>query len=74
MLEMTHLRLQSLDLDVIDESAASVIAKSLLRSEVIEFWEQQGLAKSLLWSVEPEISFEKRSHQASKASSEPCAQ
>jgi hybrid polyketide synthase/nonribosomal peptide synthetase ACE1 len=59
MLEMTHLRLQSLDLDVIDKSAAPVIAKSLLRFEVTEFWEQQGLAKSLLWSVEPEIAYEK---------------
>jgi len=57
-LEMTHLRLQSLDFDAIDGSTASLVAKSLLRFEATEVWEQQGLAKNLLWSVEPEISYE----------------
>ncbi|KAH3986904.1 bifunctional polyketide synthase/nonribosomal peptide synthetase phmA [Parastagonospora nodorum] len=60
-LEMTHLRLQSLDFDVIDSSTAVIMAKSLLRFEATEAWEQQGLAKNLLWSVEPEMSYEKGS-------------
>ncbi|KAI1174428.1 PKS-NRPS hybrid [Nemania sp. FL0916] len=58
-IEMTHLRLQSLDLDTLDGSTAAVIAKSLLRFEATEIWEQKGVAKNLMWSVEPEICYEK---------------
>lgn len=58
-LEMTHLRLQSLDFDVVDKYTGLLMVKSLLQFEATEVWEQQGLAKNLLWSVEPEISYEK---------------
>lgn len=58
-LEMTHLRIQSLDFDVVDGCTAATIAKSLLRFEVTEVWEQQGVARNMLWSVEPEVCYEK---------------
>ncbi|XTI91351.1 polyketide synthetase, partial [Cenococcum geophilum] len=58
-LEMTHLRLQSLDFDSTSEPTADIIATKLLQFEVTELWEQKGEAKNLLWSVEFEIAFEK---------------
>jgi len=63
VLEMTHLRLQSLDIDVLGGGSAAAIAKSLLRFEATEIWEQEGVAKNLLWSVEPEICYEKSNFQ-----------
>jgi len=57
-LEMSHIRFQSLDLDAIRESTASVLARKLLQFEASEIWEQTGQAKNLLWSTEVELSYE----------------
>ncbi|KAK5996028.1 Polyketide synthase-nonribosomal peptide synthetase phmA [Cladobotryum mycophilum] len=56
-LEMTHLRLQSLDFDAATEPSAKNIMERLLQFEAVGVWEQDGEASNLLWSVEPEIAF-----------------
>nr|A0A7L8UVC9.1 RecName: Full=Polyketide synthase-nonribosomal peptide synthetase ffsA; Short=PKS-NRPS ffsA; AltName: Full=Cytochalasans biosynthesis cluster protein ffsA [Aspergillus flavipes]QOG08944.1 FfsA [Aspergillus flavipes] len=57
-LEMTHLRLQSLDFDVETEPSAPTIMQRLLQFEAMAQWEQSGESKDLLWSVEPEIGYD----------------
>lgn len=54
VLEMSHLRLQFLDFDVLGSASSKLIAEGLLRFEFAEGWEQS----SLLWITEPELSYE----------------
>lgn len=57
-LEMPHLRLQFLGFSFADEVAADIIAEKILLLEAYDSWEQMG-NQNLLWTVEPEITYEK---------------
>ncbi|KAI9693988.1 MAG: putative Hybrid PKS-NRPS biosynthetic cluster [Bathelium mastoideum] len=59
ILEMTHLRLQYLNFESASELATDVIMGKLLQLEATELWNQSGGATKLLWSVEPELTFDK---------------
>lgn len=61
VLEMTHLRLQYLDVESLDDVDAEVFSEKLLQLEATEQWEQQGPQNSLLWYTESEIGLKKGS-------------
>lgn len=56
--EMAHVRLQILDLPSPDALDASLVSQDFLRLLGTGGWEEQGLLNGILWSVEPEISYE----------------
>lgn len=56
--EMAHVRLQILDFPSPDALDASLIAQDFLRLLATGIWEEQGHLNDLLWSNEPEISYE----------------
>jgi hybrid polyketide synthase/nonribosomal peptide synthetase ACE1 len=59
--ETPHLRLQFLGFSIPVEVAADIIAEKILQLEVYDTWEQLG-HQNMLWSVEPEITYEKGSY------------
>ncbi|KAI9771201.1 MAG: putative Hybrid PKS-NRPS biosynthetic cluster [Geoglossum umbratile] len=63
ILEMSHLRLQFLDINSSERPDAVSLAEALLRFEAIDAWNQQGLLQNpLLWTVEPELAIESGQH------------
>lgn len=56
--EMSHVRLQLLDIPSTGALDASFISRHLLRLLVTQRWEEEGLIEDILWSVEPEICHE----------------
>ncbi|KAJ4311440.1 hypothetical protein N0V94_007953 [Neodidymelliopsis sp. IMI 364377] len=55
--ELTHVQLQILDLASSDSLDARLISEHLLRLLVTEQWKELGQLDSLLWSLEPEVSY-----------------
>ncbi|KAJ4982700.1 beta-ketoacyl synthase domain-containing protein [Stagonosporopsis vannaccii] len=54
--EMSHIRLQILDVSSTEALDTAVISESFLRLLVTGKWEDEGRLADMLWSVEPEIS------------------
>lgn len=57
--EMTHIRLQIIDFPSPSALDAKPVVKEFLRLERTAIWEEQGRLNDILWSVEPEIAYEK---------------
>ncbi|RFU80561.1 acyl transferase acyl hydrolase lysophospholipase [Trichoderma arundinaceum] len=58
VLEMSHLRFQFLDLDASSSADPKILAESLLRFEFVDIWEQTPQADDMLWTTEPELSYQ----------------
>ena len=58
VLEMSHVRLQFLDVDQSVSVKAQTLAEMLLRLEVTDQWEREGTNDDLLWTTEPELALE----------------
>lgn len=56
--EMQQLRMQLLDLDILDDTSVSMIAKLLLQSQVLARRTTVPQASDILWSFEPEFLME----------------
>ncbi|KAI2635278.1 hypothetical protein GGS21DRAFT_489941 [Xylaria nigripes] len=54
-LEMTHLRMQSIDFHSFEEINYRIVAKKLLQLEAWCSWEDTNQTKDLLWVLEPEF-------------------
>jgi hybrid polyketide synthase / nonribosomal peptide synthetase ACE1 len=59
ILEMPDLRLQFLDLDVLEEPNPQLLAEALLRLHLSGVWEKEGNFDDVLWMTEQEIVYEK---------------
>ncbi|TVY17879.1 Hybrid PKS-NRPS synthetase prlS [Lachnellula arida] len=57
--EMGHVRFQHLDLEYNVPPRASLLAETLLRTYLLELWEEDRRSGELLWSLEPEMVQEK---------------
>ncbi|KAK5996292.1 PKS-NRPS hybrid synthetase cheA [Cladobotryum mycophilum] len=58
VLEMSHLRFQFLDFDKVASIESKLLAESLLRFELADVWEQTANPIELLWTTEPELSYD----------------
>ncbi|KAI0490980.1 hypothetical protein F4859DRAFT_520593 [Xylaria cf. heliscus] len=56
MLEMPHLRVQYLEFSSSNEINYSVVAKKLIQLEALRIWDDADELKSILWTLEPELS------------------
>ncbi|KAF4630056.1 hypothetical protein G7Y89_g8079 [Cudoniella acicularis] len=54
--ELSHVRLQFLDIDPAEKLDANFIAESLLRGHLLDLWEHDRAEGNILWSKEPELS------------------
>ncbi|KAJ6104774.1 hypothetical protein N7523_011094 [Penicillium sp. IBT 18751x] len=55
VMEMNHLRIQSLNLDTLDDARSDSIATRLLQLQAVDIWSQEGQMNDLLWYTEPEM-------------------
>ncbi|KAJ5682101.1 uncharacterized protein N7477_002041 [Penicillium maclennaniae] len=55
VMEMNHLRIQSLNLDTLDDARSDLIATRLLQLQAVDIWSQEGQMNDLLWYTEPEM-------------------
>jgi hybrid polyketide synthase/nonribosomal peptide synthetase ACE1 len=60
VLEMSHIRLQFLDIDPSISAKAQPLAEALLRLQITDQWESEGVNGGLLWTTEPELALDKR--------------
>lgn len=58
VLEMSHLRLQFLDFDILSSVNSELLSEAFLRFEFADVWEQSSKPEELLWTTEPELSYE----------------
>ena len=58
VLEMPHVRLQCFDIDSLGRPDPQMFAEALLRLQIADSFEKQGLQNGLLWSTEPELALE----------------
>ncbi|KAK0129388.1 hypothetical protein ONS95_001314 [Cadophora gregata] len=58
-LEIPHVRFQYLDIEIGSRPEPKLIAETLMRLQVVNFWEQEGALEKMLWTVEPEMAYEK---------------
>ena len=55
VMEMNHLRIQSLNLHTLDDAQGDLIALRLLHLQAVDIWSQEGRMNDLLWHTEPEM-------------------
>ncbi|KAJ6095419.1 Acyl transferase/acyl hydrolase/lysophospholipase [Penicillium sp. IBT 16267x] len=53
--EMTHLRVQFMNLHSLEDARSDLIARKLLQLEATDIWEQKGHLQDILWYREPQI-------------------
>ncbi|KAL9130700.1 MAG: hypothetical protein Q9217_001179 [Psora testacea] len=58
VLEIPHIRLQFLDIDSSDKADAHMLSETLLRLQITDSWEKEGVQNKILWSTEPEMALE----------------
>ncbi|KAH6650452.1 hypothetical protein F5144DRAFT_45973 [Chaetomium tenue] len=58
VLEMSHLRLQFLDLETLAAADPRTLAECVLRFEFSDMWEQAADKRPLLWTTEPDLAYE----------------
>nr|AKL78827.1 GLNRPS8 [Glarea lozoyensis] len=60
VLEMSHIRLQFLDVDIPDSLEPQALADVLLRLQITGQWETEGTNSDVLWTTEPELALDQR--------------
>lgn len=55
VMEMNHLRIQSLNLHTLDDAQGDLIALRLLHLQAVDIWSQEGRMNDILWYTEPEM-------------------
>ncbi|KAJ5624593.1 hypothetical protein N7510_000902 [Penicillium lagena] len=57
-IELMQMRLQMLEVPVLKDLSASMIAEAVLRLQLFTIWQNSPVPKDLLWTSEPELKFE----------------